>query len=133
MSNTLNTPIEALETELPLRVRRLELRRGSGGAGRHRGGDGIVREVEALRPMRFTLITERRARGPRGLAGGTDGEPGRNSLGGEPVAAKGEGRLEPGDVLRIETPGGGGYGVPASADAFGRETGGAPGRGVSAD
>ena len=60
MSNTLNTPVEALETEFPLRVRELSLRRGSGGAGRHRGGDGIVREVEALAPMRYTLITERR-------------------------------------------------------------------------
>ena len=60
MSNTLNTPVEALETEFPLRVRELSLRRGSGGAGAHRGGDGIVREIEALAPMRFTLISERR-------------------------------------------------------------------------
>ena len=60
MSNTLNTPIEALETEFPLRVRELSVRRGSGGGGRHRGGDGIVREIEALAPMSFTLITERR-------------------------------------------------------------------------
>ena len=67
MSNTLNTPVEALETEFPLRVRELALRRGSGGAGAaHRGGDGIVREIEALEPMRFTLITERRRHPPRG-------------------------------------------------------------------
>ena len=66
MSNTLNTPVEALETEFPLRVRELALRRGSGGDGRHRGGDGIVREIEALEPMRFTLITERRRHPPRG-------------------------------------------------------------------
>jgi N-methylhydantoinase B len=119
MSNTLNTPIEALETELPLRVRRLGLRRGSGGDGRHRGGDGIVREIEALVPMRFTLITERRSAGPRGLAGGEDGAPGRNSLNGERLPAKAEGRLQPGDVLRIETPGGGGYGSPAERPPLG--------------
>ena len=80
MSNTLNTPVEALETEFPLRVRELSLRRGSGGAGRHRGGDGIVREIEALAPMRFTLITERRRHAPRGRDGGGDGAPGRNLL-----------------------------------------------------
>ena len=70
MSNTLNTPVEALETELPLRVRELAVRRGSGGAGAHRGGDGIVRELEALAPMRYTLIAERRRRAPRGREGG---------------------------------------------------------------
>ena len=64
MSNTLNTPVEALETEFPLRVRELSLRRGSGGEGDHRGGDGIVREIEALAPMRFTLLTERRRHPP---------------------------------------------------------------------
>ena len=75
MSNTLNTPVEALETEFPLRVRELSLRRGSGGAGASRGGDGIVREIEALAPMRFSLITERRRHPPRGRDGGGDGEP----------------------------------------------------------
>src|SRR5204862_3658561 len=75
MSNTLNTPIEALETEFPLRVRELSLRRGSGGAGVHRGGDGIARELEALAPMRFTLITERRRHAPRGREEGEDGAP----------------------------------------------------------
>ena len=65
MSNTLNTPVEALETELPLRVRELSVRRGSGGDGAQRGGDGIVREIEALAPMGFTLITERRRHAPR--------------------------------------------------------------------
>jgi N-methylhydantoinase B len=111
MSNTLNTPVEALETEFPLRVRALGIRRESGGAGRHRGGDGIVREVEALEPMRFTVITERRRHAPRGRDGGGDGAPGRNLLNGEPLASKAEGKLEPGDRLRIETPGGGGYGA----------------------
>jgi len=110
MSNTLNTPIEALETEFPLRVRELSVRRGSGGGGRHRGGDGLVRELEALAPMSFTLITERRRHAPRGRDGGADGEAGRNLLNGKPLASKAAGELRPGDRLRIETPGGGGYG-----------------------
>ena len=88
------------------------MRRGSGGAGAHRGGDGIVREIEALEPMRYTLITERRRHAPRGRDGGEDGEPGRNLLNGESLPSKCEGRLEKGDLLRIETPGGGGYGTP---------------------
>jgi N-methylhydantoinase B len=112
MSNTLNTPVEALETEFPLRVRELALRRGSGGAGGHRGGDGIVRELEALEPMRFTLITERRRHPPRGRDGGADGAPGRNLLNGDRLPSKAAGELKPGDLLRIETPGGGGYGAP---------------------
>ena len=110
MSNTLNTPVEALETELPLRVRELSVRRDSGGAGRHRGGDGIVREIEALEPMRFTLITERRRHPPRGRDGGADGLPGRNLVNGEEIASKASGELRAGDRLRIETPGGGGHG-----------------------
>ena len=96
MSNTLNTPVEALETEFPLRVRELSVRRGSGGAGTHRGGDGIVRELEALEPMRFTLITERRRHPPRGRDGGADGAPGRNLLNGEPLPSKCEGELAAG-------------------------------------
>lgn len=110
MSNTLNTPVEALEQELPVRVRSLGIRRGSGGGGHHRGGDGVVRELEALAPMRFTLISERRRRGPRGRGGGDDGAAGRDLLNGEPLPAKAEGLLRAGDVLRIETPGGGGCG-----------------------
>jgi N-methylhydantoinase B len=108
MSNTLNTPVEALESEFPLRVRELSLRRGSGGEGARRGGDGLVREIEALAPMRFTLITERRRHRPRGRGGGGDGAPGRNLLNGEPLPGKGAGELQAGDRLRIETPGGGG-------------------------
>ena len=115
MSNTLNTPIEALETELPLRVRSLQLRRGSGGEGRMPGGDGIVREIEVLEPARYALIAERRSRGPRGRDGGGNGAPGRDSLNGSPLPAKCEGTLDPGDVLRIETPGGGAHGVGAGA------------------
>ncbi|MFN8159493.1 MAG: hydantoinase B/oxoprolinase family protein [Solirubrobacterales bacterium] len=110
MSNTLNTPIEALETEFPLRVTELSLRRGSGGPGSRAGGDGICREIEALVPMGFAMITERRAVAPRGRDGGGDGEPGRNLLNGAPLPSKCEGRLKPGDRLRIETPGGGGHG-----------------------
>jgi N-methylhydantoinase B/oxoprolinase/acetone carboxylase alpha subunit len=112
MSNTLNTPVEALEAELPVRVTELSVRRGSGGAGRHRGGDGVARELEALAPMGFTVIAERRRHGPRGRDGGSDGEPGRNLLNGEPIPSKAAGELRPGDRLRIETPGGGGYGAP---------------------
>lgn len=114
MSNTLNTPVEALEAELPLRVRELALRAGSGGAGRHRGGDGVRREIEALRPMRFTLITERRRHSPRGRAGGDDGAPGRNVVNGRELPSKAAGELRAGDRLRIETPGGGGYGEPGA-------------------
>ncbi|HEV7482734.1 MAG TPA: hydantoinase B/oxoprolinase family protein [Solirubrobacterales bacterium] len=108
MSNTLNTPVEALETEFPLRVRELSLRRDSGGKGAHSGGDGLVRELEALVPMRFTLISERRRHPPRGRGGAGDGKIGRNTLDGEPLASKAEGDLKPGNRLRIETPGGGG-------------------------
>ncbi len=114
MSNTLNTPVEALETEYPLRVRERAVRRASGGAGRHRGGDGIVREIEALAPARFTLITERRRHAPRGSNGGADGSRGRNLLNGSELPSKAAGVLSPGDRLRIETPGGGGYGAGGS-------------------
>jgi N-methylhydantoinase B len=109
MSNTLNTPVEALETEFPLRVRELSVRRGSGGEGTHRGGDGVVREIEALAPMRFTLISERRRHPPRGRGGGEDGKPGLNLLDGRPLESKAEGELRPGNRLRIETPGGAGH------------------------
>jgi N-methylhydantoinase B len=110
MSNTLNTPVEALETEFPLRVRELAVRRGSGGGGGRRGGDGIVREIEALAPLRFSLLGERRRHPPKGRDGGGDGGRGRNLLNGEPLAGKTEGDMRHGDVLRIETPGGGGLG-----------------------
>jgi N-methylhydantoinase B len=109
MSNTLNTPTEALEAEFPLRVRELSLRRGSGGNGTRRGGEGLVREIEALAPMRFTLITERRRHPPRGHGQGGDGAPGANLLNGEPLPSKAAGELRPGDRLRVETPGGGGW------------------------
>jgi N-methylhydantoinase B len=110
MSNTLNTPIEALEREFPLRAVEYSVRRDSGGDGAHRGGDGVVRELEALADMSYSLITERRRHPPRGAAGGGDGALGRNSLNGEDLPAKTTGSLRPGDRLRIETPGGGGHG-----------------------
>jgi N-methylhydantoinase B len=115
MSNTLNTPVEALEAEFPLRVRELSLRRGSGGSGAHRGGEGIAREIEALAPMRYSLITERRRHPPRGRDGGEDGATGRNSLNGSPLPGKAAGELAAGDRLRIETPGGGGHGGAAAS------------------
>jgi N-methylhydantoinase B len=110
MSNTLNTPIEALELEFPVRMTTYAVRRGSGGAGARRGGDGVVRELEALAPLRYSLITERRRHAPPGAAGGEPGAPGRNLLDGAELPAKAVGTLEPGHRLRIETPGGGGYG-----------------------
>ena len=110
MSNTLNTPIEALELEFPLRAVEYSLRRGSGGAGRHRGGDGVVRELEALAEMRYSLITERRRHAPPGADGGEPGARGRNLINGEELPGKASGTLAPGDRLRIETPGGGGHG-----------------------
>jgi len=110
MSNTLNTPVEALELAYPLRVERHELRPGSGGAGRFRGGDGVVREYRALERCRLSLLTQRRSVAPRGAAGGEDGLPGRNLLNGRELPAFAVVDLEPGDLLRIETPGGGGYG-----------------------
>jgi N-methylhydantoinase B len=110
MSNTLNTPVEALELAYPLRIRRYALRPGSGGRGRRRGGDGVVREIEALEACRYSLVTERRSRAPRGREGGADGAPGRNLLNGRELPAKASGELAAGDVLTVETPGGGGLG-----------------------
>jgi N-methylhydantoinase B len=110
MSNTLNTPVEALELEFPLRVMTYALRRGSGGAGAHNGGDGVIRELEALAPMTYSLITERRRHAPPGAAGGASGQPGHNLLDGDELPAKATGSLEPGQRLRLETPGGGGHG-----------------------
>jgi len=114
MSNTLNTPVEALELEFPLRVVRYAIRRGSGGSGARRGGDGVVRELEALAPMAYSLITERRRHAPPGAAGGEPGARGRNLLNGAQLPAKATGDLRPGDRLAIETPGGGGHGAPGT-------------------
>lgn len=124
MSNSLNTPIEALEHAYPYRVTRYSLRRGSGGRGHHQGGDGLERDIELLADARVTLLSERRTRGPDGAQGGEAGQPGRNEL----VRADGErmdlpGKLSfdarAGDVLRIHSPGGGGWGIPSDDDDHG--------------
>ena len=112
MSNTLNTPIEALELSYPLRVERYQLRLGSGGRGAHRGGDGVLRELRVLEDCRLSLLSERRAHAPRGAADGETGAPGRNLLNGEELPSKATRQLRAGDLVRIETPGGGGYGPP---------------------
>jgi len=114
MTNTLNTPVEVVESHYPLRVREYSLRRGSGGAGRHAGGDGVCREYGFLDRAQVSLITERRRRGPWGLAGGQAGAPGRNLLNGEPVDEKVSLQIAAGDRLRLETPGGGGWGEPGT-------------------
>jgi N-methylhydantoinase B len=111
MSNTLNTPVEALEREFPLRIVQYALRRGSGGIGRHRGGDGVVREIEALTEIAYSLIAERRRHPPRGVAGGEPGARGRDLLDGAALPGKITGTLRRGQRLRIETPGGGGFGM----------------------
>jgi N-methylhydantoinase B len=110
MSNTLITPVEALELSYPLRVERWHLREGSGGAGAHRGGDGVVRELRVLEDCRLSVLAERRAHGPHGASGGGDGLSGRTLVNGEEQAAKLTRPLRAGDVVRIETPGGGGHG-----------------------
>ena len=110
MSNTLSTPVEALELQYPLRVERYGLRLGSGGDGAHRGGDGVVRELRVLEDCRLSIISERRAHAPQGERGGSPGTPGRNLVNGEPAAAKLTRDLAAGDVVTIETPGGGGWG-----------------------
>jgi N-methylhydantoinase B len=111
MSNTLNTPIEALELSYPLRVERYALRLRSGGEGRFRGGDGVVRELRALEPMRVSVLAQRRALAPQGAAGGADGQPGRTLRNGEELPAFVTTDLEQDDVLTVETPGGGGWGA----------------------
>lgn len=114
MTNTLNTPIEALEAQLPVRVIRYAVRARSGGRGRHRGGDGVVREIELLVPAELTVLTERRMIRPSGAAGGAPGQPGRNQLirRGRTTSLPGKTtqRLRAGDRIRIRTPGGGGWG-----------------------
>ncbi len=122
MTNSWNTPIEAFEHQFPLRIAGYRVRRGSGGAGAHRGGDGIVREFEFLAPADVTILSDRRERGPWGLAGGSPGKPGRNTLvrRGRPgkLPAKARFPVQAGDLLRIETPGGGGWGEPTSHSAI---------------
>lgn len=115
MTNSLNTPAEALEYAYPLRVRRYALRAGSGGRGKHRGGDGIVREIEVLADAEVTLLAERRLHSPYGLNGGSEGAPGKALLIREDGSArelpgKFNIRVRKGERIRIETPGAGGWG-----------------------
>ena len=110
MSNTLATPAEAIELEYPLRVERWELRLGSGGGGVHRGGDGVMRELRVLEDCRLSVLAERRRHAPPGRGGGADGAPGRTLVNGEEQPPKLTRQLRAGDVVRVETPGGGGHG-----------------------
>jgi N-methylhydantoinase B len=117
MTNSLNTPAEALEYAYPLRVRRYSLRPGSGGGGKHRGGDGIIREIEVLTDCEVTLLADRRTQPPWGLAGGKAGAAGRASVtrrdgSVEEMPGKFSTRVLSGERIRIESPGGGGWGVP---------------------
>ncbi|MDQ3686950.1 MAG: hydantoinase B/oxoprolinase family protein [Acidobacteriota bacterium] len=126
MTNSLNTPAEALEYAYPLRVRAYTIRRNSGGRGVHRGGDGIVREIETLVHARMSLLADRRRRAPYGLNGGEDGRAGQQSIvrrgRKQQIASKGTWQLEPGDRVRIETPGGGGHGEVKAAARSERQT-----------
>ena len=110
MTNSWNTPVEAFEHQFPVRVRAYKIRKGSGGAGKYAGGDGIVRELEFLDDADVTILSDRRERGPWGLAGGDAGAPGRNQLGGTDIPAKVRLAVLRNQVLRIESPGGGGWG-----------------------
>jgi N-methylhydantoinase B len=111
MSNTRNTPIESLEQAYPIRIDEYAVRRGSGGAGRHRGGDGVVRRYRVLERCTVTLVTERRRHRPAGALGGGSGMCGQNLLNGQPIPAKCRMELNPGDVVTVMTPGGGGWGT----------------------
>ncbi len=115
MTNSLNTPAEALENAYPVRLRQYSLRPNSGGRGLHKGGDGIIREIEVLTDAQVTLLADRRTRGPYGLNGGSDGAPGRTVIirqdgSEEELPGKTSARLRAGERVRIESPGGGGWG-----------------------
>jgi len=125
MTNSLNTPIEALESSYPVRVRSYSLRHSSGGAGRYRGGDGVIREIEFLSDVRGSILSDRRAFPPYGLAGGKPGRGGRNELRVRGRVAKLPSKTmfsaPAGSVLRIETPGGGGWGNRLKSEARSRK------------
>jgi N-methylhydantoinase B len=136
MSNSLNTPVEALEHAYPFRVTHYSIRRGSGGAGAHSGGDGLRRDIQLLGDARVTLLSDRRLKGPAGARGGEDGAPGVNVLirDGREEALPGKVTFQAlaGDVVSIRSPGGGGYGVRGEAAAGGRGGGAAQARGAAA-
>jgi N-methylhydantoinase B len=117
MTNSLNTPVEAFESAYPLRVRRYSLRLNSGGAGKHRGGDGILREIEVLTDAQVAILSDRRTRGPYGLSGGEEGKPGVNYLVRDGkrhrLPSKCTLPVRVGDVISLQTPGGGGWGKKA--------------------
>src|SRR5205085_5822687 len=120
MTNSLNTPVEALEFAYPFRVRKYAYRAGSGGGGRFRGGNGLIREIELLGDAQITLLADRRKRGPYGLNGGAEGAPGRTLLlrrngAAEELPGKCSVNAKAGDAVRIESPGGGGWGKRQSA------------------
>ena len=114
MTNSLNTPAEALEYAYPLRIREYKIRKSSGGKGKRKGGDGVIREIETLAPARMSLLADRRKRGPYGLSGGADGKPGSAEIvrdgRARKLRSKGSWELQAGDRVRIESPGGGGFG-----------------------
>jgi N-methylhydantoinase B len=120
MTNTLNTPVEALEFAYPFLVRRYAIREGSGGEGQHFGGDGMVREIQLNSPAQASLLSDRRTTRPYGLNGGESGKPGENILlrAGEEQHLPGKGTfdLQAGDILSIRTPGGGGFGKKRSVE-----------------
>ncbi|MEX1364577.1 MAG: hydantoinase B/oxoprolinase family protein, partial [Nannocystaceae bacterium] len=111
MTNTRITDPEVLEARFPVRLERFALRRGSGGDGRWRGGDGLVRQLRLLAPLRVSILSDRRVNPPFGLAGGDPGAPGRNRHGDAPLSGRARVDGQPGDLITIETPGGGGYGA----------------------
>ena len=113
MTNTLNTPVESVEMHYPLRISRYELRSQSGGRGKNRGGNGIIREYEFLEDAYITILSDRRTTGPWGLKGGESGDAGMNLFNYNPVPGKCSLKASKGDKLTILTPGGGGWGSPA--------------------
>jgi 5-oxoprolinase (ATP-hydrolysing) len=122
MTNTRITDPEVLEMRYPVRLETFAIRKGSGGEGRHRGGDGVVRRIMALEPLTATIVSSRRSEGPFGLDGGAAGQPGRQWVerrdgSRSDLAGTAETPLAPGDAIVIETPGGGGFGAPADSDA----------------